>query len=427
MVCECEVASLVSAQSKRAYYMGVKEQFISRAFSGGSGLVGDPSRREFLSAAAALLVGLGLPSTCLAGGGQHGAGGSGQRVVLVIFGGVRRAETFSPEGIENIPHLSGDLLQRALLFTDIRNEGVTAHFNAISSIFTGNWQRVDDWGKLAPTTPTLFEFFRKQLRVAQSDTWVIASNKALTSLIGASSASEYGPSYGANVVFPKQLMIAAVINALDAGRTGNLANRGKIESELQAMLEAGNYEGLGWNVFEGANRLDARVRSMIEDAISTFVRSGGPTSGDELTYLVSREVMRKFSPRLLVIIFSDVEVAHFGSYALHLAGIRTGDRLTDQVWRDIEADPEYKGKTTMFVLPEFGRDPDGSATNGFFNHRSDSESTRSTWLMALGTAVEKPGVIERPVRHVDLCPTVARLLGCPRMELQGMPISEFRV
>jgi len=162
--------------------------------------------------------------------------------------------------------------------------------------------------------------------------------------------------------------------SLDAGRTGNLANRGKIESELQAMLEAGNYEGLGWNVLEGANRLDARVRSMIEDAISTFVRSGGPTSGDELTYLVSREVMRKFSPRLLVIIFSDVEVAHFGSYALHLAGIRTGDRLAYQVWRDIEAEPEYKGKTTMFVLPEFGRDPDGSATNGFFNHRSDSES-----------------------------------------------------
>jgi arylsulfatase A-like enzyme len=48
-------------------------------------------------------------------------------------------------------------------------------------------------------------------------------------------------------------------------------------------------------------------------------------------------------------------------------------------------------------------------------------------MMALGTAVEKPGVIERPVRHVDLCPTVAGLLGCPRMELQGMPISEFRV
>jgi len=407
--------------------MRVKEQLLSRTFSSSSGRVGDPSRRDFLSAAAALLVGLGLPSTSLAGGGQHGSGGSGQRVVVVIFGGVRRAETFSLEGIENIPHLSGDLLRRALFFADVRNEGVTAHFNAISSIFTGNWQRLDDWGKFAPTTPTLFEFFRKQLRVAQSDTWIIASNKALTSLVGASSASEYGPSYGANVVFPKQLMVAAVVNALQAGRTGNLADRARIEAELQAMLEAGNYEGLGWNVFDGVNHLEPRVRSVIEDAISTFVRSGGPTSGDELTYLVTREVMRRFSPRLLVIIFSDVEVAHFGSYALHLAGIRTGDRLAYQIWRDIEGDAEYKNRTTMFILPEFGRDPDGSATNGFFNHRSDSESTRSTWMMALGSAVQKAAVIERPVRHVDLCPTVAGLLGCPRMELQGVPLSEFRV
>lgn len=406
--------------------MTAKDQLLPRTFRGNSGQSGDPSRRDFLNATAALLLGLGLPSTSLAGGGQHGYGGSGQRAVVIIFGGVRRAETFSAEGIENIPHLSGDLFRRGLFFADIRNEGVTAHFNAISSIFTGNWQRLDDWGKFAPTTPTLFEFFRKQLRVAQSDTWVIASNKALTSLVGVSSASEYGPSYGANVVFPKQLMVTAVVNALNAGRAGSLADRARIETELQSMLEAANYEGLGWSVFDGMNRLDSRVRPMIEDAISTFVRSGGPTSGDELTYLVSREVMRKFSPRLLVIVFSDVEVAHFGSYALHLAGIRTGDRLAYQLWRDIEGDTEYKGKTTMFVLPEFGRDPDGSPTNGFFNHRSDGASTRSTWMLALGAAVQKAEVIERPVRHVDLCPTVAGLLGCPPMELQGVPLREFR-
>lgn len=188
------------------------------------------SRRDFLGAATALLMSLGLPSTGVAVGGKHGFGGSGERVVMVIFGGVRRAETFSPEGIENIPHLSGEMVRSGLLFADVRNEGVTAHFNAISSILTGNWQRVDDWGKLAPTTPTLFEFFRKQLRVAQSDTWVIASNKALTSMIGASSASEYGPPYGANVVFPKQLMIAAVIHALQAGRC-----RVKLRNRIQFL------------------------------------------------------------------------------------------------------------------------------------------------------------------------------------------------
>jgi hypothetical protein len=380
-----------------------------------------------LRATAALLVGLELPQTSLAGEGQHGTGGSGQRVVVVIFGGVRRSETFSPAGLENIPHLSRDLLPHSLFYPDTRNEGVTAHFNAISSILTGNWQRVDDWGKLAPTTPTLFEHFRKRLGAAQSDTWIVASNKALTSLIGASSASDYGPLYGANVVFPKQLMVAAVANALRSGRLRNLADRPMIEAELESMLEAGNYEGLGWTVFDAADRLDPRVRGTIEEAITTFVRAGGPTSGDELTFLVSREVMRKFSPRLLVVIFSDVEVAHFGSYALHVAGIRTGDRLAYQLWQEIQANSEYQGKTTMVILPEFGRDPDGSTTNGFFNHRGETESTRSTWMMAMGAAVDKPQIIERPIRQVDLCTTLAGLLGCPPMESQGAQLTEWRI
>ena len=401
--------------------------FVSRLVSGGSAAATDKSRREFLRAAAAVLVGLNLPQTSLAGGGQHGAGGSGQRVVVVVFGGARRAETFSPEGLENIPHLSQDLLPKALFYPNARNEGVTAHFNAISSILTGNWQRVDDWGKLAPTTPTLFEHFRKRLGAAQSDTWVVASNKALTSMIGASSASDYGPAYGANVVFPKQLMVAAVANALRSGRSRNMADRATVESELESMLEAGNYEGLGWTVSDMADRLDPRVRDTIEEAIANFVRGGGPTSGDELTFLVSREVLRKFSPRLLVVIFSDVEVAHFGSYALHVGGIRTGDRLAFQLWQEIEANSEYKGKTTMVILPEFGRDPDGSTTNGFFNHRGDTESTRSTWMMTLGAAVDKPQIIERPIRHVDLCPTLAGLLGCPPMDSQGARLTELRV
>jgi hypothetical protein len=353
--------------------------------------------------------------------------GSGQKVVVVIFGGVRRAESFSPEGLANIPHLSGDLLPKALFYASLRNEGVTAHFNAISSILTGNWQRVDDWGKLAPTTPTVFEHFRKRLRASRTETWVVASNKALTSLIGASSASDYGPEYGANVVFPKQLMIATVADALRQGRTANMADRAKVEAELESTLEGSNYEGLGWTVFDAAERLDPRVLNTIKEAIASFVRNGGPTSGDELTFLVSREVMRKFSPRLLVVIFSDVEVAHFGSYALHLAGIRTADRLAYQLWQEVEANAEYRGKTTLLILPEFGRDPDGSTTNGFFNHRANEESTRSTWMMVLGAAVGKPQVIERPVRHVDLGPTLAGLLGCPPLGSQGARLVELAV
>lgn len=398
---------------------------IGSALAAHSESLEDGSKRRFLQAAGLLVAGLMLPQT-RADEARLAAQGSGHKVIVVIVGGVRRAETFSREGLENIPHLSAELLPKALFYSHARNEGVTAHFNAISSILTGNWQRVDDWGKLAPTTPTLFEQFRKGQRVDRSDTWVVASNKALTSLIGASSDSNYGPAYGANVVFPKQLMLMAVADALRGGRTANMADRSKVEAELQSAMEGSNYEGLGWNVFDAADRLDPRVQGSIQTAVANFVHAGGPTSGDELTFYMAREVMRKFSPRVLVVAFSDVEAAHFGSYALHLSGIKTADRLAYQLWQEVEANPGYRTKTTMVVLPEFGRDPDGSSTNGFFNHRANEESTRDTWMMALGAAVEKPQIIERPIRHVDLCPTLAGLLGCRPMDAQGAVLTEFR-
>ena len=279
----------------------------------------DQTKRAFLRAAG-LLLAEGVFQKRLAGKWVAGSKAPAQKIVLVIFGGVRHAETFSPQGLVNIPHLAKDLLPQGLFYPQVRNEGVTAHFNATSSIFTGNWQRVDDWGKLPPTTPTFFEYFRKQLGVPQSEVWVVASNKALTSMIGASELSSYGPRFGPNVVFPKQLLITAVETALREGRYRTFADPAKVQAELEATLEGSNYEGLGWTVFDGVQSLDSSVRPAMRAAVANFVQSGVPTTGDELTFFISREIMRKFAPSLLVVIFSDVEAAHFGSYSMHDPG-----------------------------------------------------------------------------------------------------------
>jgi hypothetical protein len=393
--------------------------------SGGNDLLADASRRRFLGAAGLLIAEAMLPEARAARNRE--VAGSGHKVVVAIIGGIRRAESFAPEGLQYIPHLVSDLGPNSVLYLHARNEGVTAHFNAISSILTGNWQRVDDWGNQAPSTPTLFEQYRKSAHADAGDAWVVASNKALTSRIGASSASNYGPEYGANVVFPKQLMLMAIVSAMRNGLSGDMADRNKVEAELENAMAGSNYEGLGWNVFDAAEQLDPRVRGSIETAIASFVHGGGPTSGDELSFFMTREIMRKFSPNLLVTVLSDVEAAHFGSYAMHLGGIRTADRLVYQLWQEIESNPQYRGKTTFLILPEFGRDPDGSSTNGFFNHRANEESTRDTWAMALGAGINKPTIVERPIRQVDLCPTLAALLGCRTLESQGVSLPELRL
>ena len=93
-----------------------------------------------------------------------------------------------------------------------------------------------------------------------------------------------------------------------------------------------------------------------------------------------------------------------------------------ELWNLVQALPAYRGKTTLFVLPEFGRDFDGSSTNGFFNHRSIDDSTSLTWMMCLGEAVQTSGVVERPVQHIDICPTIAGLLGSSSLDLPGKPL-----
>lgn len=385
----------------------------------------DASRRNLLKSAAILLVDQWASSRKLAFAGEPSSvpGKDQRKVIIVACGGIRRAETFLDTGFGNIPHLYRDLLPQSVFYPYIRNAGATSHYNTISSILTGTWQRLDDWGKTPPASPTLFEYLRKRMELTQDNAWLISSNKALTSRIGASSIRDFGPRYGANVVFPKQLLINAVIRAASQGHAEHSADRTAMQPELEAMLQnADNYEGLGWSVSGDESLLDLRTQRSMQQAIEELVRSSAPVTGDEFTFLVSAEVMRRFAPSLLAITFSDVEVAHFGSYSMHLAGIRTVDRLVYELWNLVQSNPSYRGRTTLFVLPEFGRDFDGSNTNGFFNHRSTDDSTNLTWMMCLGELARSPDVVERPVQHIDICPTIAGLFGIKDLDFPGKPL-----
>jgi hypothetical protein len=385
----------------------------------------DASRRNLLKAAAILLVDQWAASRrwAFARESARTSGESERKVIVVACGGIRRAETFLNTGLGNIPHLYSELLPHSVFYPFLRNAGVTSHYNTISSIVTGNWQRLDDWGMTPPASPTFFEYLRKRMELSQDSAWLVSSNKALTSRIGASSIRDFGPRYGANVVFPKQLLINAVIQAASQGHPEHSADRAAMQPEIEAILRrADDYEGLGWSVSGNASSLDLRMQNSMEQAIGDLVRTNAPITGDEFTFLVSEQVMRRFAPSLLVITFSDVEVAHFGSYSLHLAGIRTMDRLVHELWNAVQTHPSYSGRTTLFVLPEFGRDFDGSNSNGFFNHRSADDSTSLTWMMCLGEAARSADVIERPVQHIDLCPTIAGLFGINGLDLPGKPL-----
>ena len=345
------------------------------------------------------------------------------KVILVTFGGgVRYSETFAPEGQHNIPRLVA-LRPEGHFFANCVNSGVLSHFNSTASIVTGNWQRVDDFGFQPPAGPTLFEQFRKQAGAGPLDAWAVATNKSFAQM-GAGSDRSLGAPYGANVVLPKQLLLEAVQDVVKKPAAGGVADRDTVLERLESVLAEG-YEGVGWTIFKAGRQLDHHVRETLTRGLMEYINGPeAPTSGDELTFFLTREIMREFAPRLILVNFWDMDVAHWGSYSLYLNAITKTDRLTGMLWDEVQSNANYRGKTTMLVLPELGRDGDRNAANGFLNHRSGDPSCRNMWLLALGAGVP-PGETDRTVHHIDVAATAAALLGIKPGAMSGTPMREL--
>ncbi|MDA0205877.1 MAG: hypothetical protein O3A53_03700 [Acidobacteria bacterium] len=379
------------------------------------------TKRQFLRLAG-LLIADGIIPRHLAA--QAEPTESDRKLVIVTFGGgVRYSETFAPDGLHNIPRLR-EMQPEGMFFKNCVNSGVLSHYNSTSSIVTGNWQRVDDFGFARAQSPTLFEYYRKASGAPATDVWAICTNKSFASM-GAARSRDYGEDLGANVVLPKQLLLEAVEGVIKRDLESGVANRENVLNQLENILNAG-YEGIGWTIFRGGRELDKQVKDTLTRSLVTYIYGPeAPTSGDELTYFISQEIMREFAPRVMLVNFWDMDVAHWGSYSLYLQAITKTDRLCGMLWDEIQSNPAYKDKTTLLILPELGRDGDMNTANGFLNHRSGDASCRNVWMMALGAGIAT-GATDRPIGHVDIAATAAEMLGYRAAEeIAGKPVPEL--
>jgi len=347
-----------------------------------------------------------------------------RRVIVVTFGGgVRYEDTLAPEGWINIPHVTSEIAPQGLVYPNGRHEGLTGHFNSTAALVTGSRQNVDAYGSEAPVTPTIFELFRKEHALPPEEAWLIATNKSF-GLMGGSKLRALGDPYSANVVLPKQMLISTIKAAVSTEAGPGVENRQALAERMMLALDEG-YEGFGWRVFESGRLLGAEVKaSLAKSLLAYFNDPAAPTSGDELTFFMTKEIMNRFAPSLLVVNFWDIDIAHYGAYSLYLEAIRRTDRLVHELWQHAQSLPQYRDRTTLIVVPEMGRDSD-IAGNGFANHRSGDESCRRVWLVAVGAGVPRGTGTERPIRTMDVAPTVAQMLGFKMADCEGRPLAEL--
>jgi hypothetical protein len=334
----------------------------------------------------------------------------GQKAVVVTFGGgTRDEETFMPEGQENIPHLLGEFINQGTIFTQVVNRGILGHYVATASLVTGVYETFNNFAAVSPQNPTVFEYFRKQLGRPASDAWVVAPSNGF-GLIGESSA--HGPGHGAGVILPKRLLAAAMSGREAAGYDHLL--RDNYESPVYAPALGVSDEQL------------QQMAQLLQLSVSDFVaHARSLRSPDELSVYVARQLMRQLAPSLLWITLHDIDVAHAGTYSLYVDAIQRSDRLCAEIWQMIEKEPEYAGKTTMFILPDFGRDSDNSAGgNGFQHHRTGDAFSRTTWMIVRGPGVREHAIVDRAVESTDLVPTLGSLFGFSPDGSHGKALTE---
>ena len=368
------------------------------------------SRRDFLRGAA----GVALGSTLLSASPfVRGAAAAKKRKVIVITfgGGARDQETFAPEGQENIPHLIHELAPQASFFTQVMNQGILGHYVATASLATGVYETLNNFSAIPPEHPTVFEYFRKDLNRPSSDAWVVAPSNGFNR-IGESDYRSFGQGSGARVVLPKHLLAAAM-----SGSATDYAHllRDNYETPLYTPQLAGSEVEL--------QQLEMILKLSVDDFKAHALTLSSP---DELSMYIARRLMKQEAPSLLWITMHDIDVAHAGAYSLYIDGIRRTDRLCAELWKAAQSEPEYAGNTTLFILPDFGRDADeDSGGNGFQHHRTGDAASRTTWMMALGAGVRRGVVYDQPMQSIDLVPTLGAMMGFSPSLSQGKPIKEL--
>jgi hypothetical protein len=110
---------------------------------------------------------------------------------------------------------------------------------------------------------------------------------------------------------------------------------------------------------------------------------------DGFTQWWAMQALKTRKPRVLYIAYDETDdFAHDGHYDQTLWAAHRADGFLAEIWRTLQADPAYAGKTTMIITTDHGRGLKGG--DSWRNHGPMVTGADETWFAAIGPDVE-PG------------------------------------
>ena len=94
--------------------------------------------------------------------------------------------------------------------------------------------------------------------------------------------------------------------------------------------------------------------------------------------------MRSDRPRFMLLNFGTTDpTAHSGDWKAHVGAVRNNDTVLWELWKALQADENYRDRTTLVITNDHGYMEDGTH-DGFAEHGDASEVSRHVMLLMLG-------------------------------------------
>ncbi len=341
-----------------------------------------------------------------------------ERAILVAFaGGVRTKETLgTPVNVPNLMRMANE----GITYPRARTANL-GHFGATLSLFTGIAEARGIRENARGCDPTLFEYVRKDLGLTAGEVWISTSGGTQQANYSYSLHPDYGPRFGANTVDGDGIFNQEFKGILEAyGRPREMS--AQEEALLQRMRDA--VESRGEGGVNGSKTLSDIERYVLQELTSGTADLRGTGASDAKALRVARNLLAVFRPRLLGIVLQDADVAH-GNFNAYVEVIRRNDAMIGELWQAVRSDPELADTTSIFVLPEFGRDADLNSRRGL-DHGDASDNLNYVSIIAWGAGLRRRVTVQEEVHAVDVCPTICHLLGADARRARGRPLPKLR-
>lgn len=360
------------------------------------------SRRGFLRTGAALAGAAALHGPLSA---AVGPSYKTKRVLLVLFaGGVRSKDTIGTPA--NVPNLMR-IAESGVVLPNCASANL-GHYGASLSILTGVPEYMGIRENSRGYNPTIFEYVRKQMGLPASGAWLSANNGSQGVNFAYGLHRQWGAPFGANVIDGDGIFNQEFREVLAQFGTPH-ADPPRDADALARLRGAIRNEGGAKAVNDEATA--ARVEKYIVDEItkSETVSMTGPGAGDAKALRIAGNILQIFKPTLACVSLTNADVAH-GSYNAYVDVIKRNDQELGRIFSAVQQDAALRDSTSIFVVPEFGRDKNLNQRNGL-DHGDASEELNKVACVAWGPDFKPGKTITTDCDTIDLCPTICRLLG----------------